>query len=157
MLRQIEIVCNLKKQILSQDTLFIYIYWIIVALQYYVSYLHGMAQNTLWLAVLHWMSCWTFLDIYSASKIKSEDFHLLPGIKMQQFYKFIKQKANLSYCLRTPSSYISDALGCVFLEINFLFCPFSTYFENQSLDFFCLLSTAAQLHLFISGSQQLLN
>ena len=50
---------------------------------------------------------------------------------MQQFYKFIKQKANLGYCLRTSSSYISYALGCVFLEINFLFCPLWTYFENQ--------------------------
>lgn len=46
-LRQIEIVCNLKKQILSKNTLFIYFYWIVVALQYYVGYLHGMAQNTL--------------------------------------------------------------------------------------------------------------
>ena len=60
----------------------------------------------------------------------------------------------MACCLRAPQSHVSEALGCVFLEISFLISTLSTYFGIQVFDFFCLLPTAAQFHLCISRNQQ---
>lgn len=64
-------------------------------------------------------------------------------------------KEHIWHVARGLLNYISDVLGCVFLEINFLISTLSTYFEIQPLDIFCL-PTVAQLSLFISRSLQLL-